>query len=98
MTYVGAPLGVVQGPLATDSPGGLSSPAQRRNTHNAAPSLWDRALLALGSVGRVEQGRQGWHDSTASPSIQKRRGIRHRIYEFEYLASRAGLWAFSLRS
>ena len=82
--YVGAPLGVVQGAPATDSPGGLSSSAQRRNTLNAAPSPWDRALLALGSVGRVAQGLMAWHDSTASPRIQNRLGIHHRIYEFEY--------------
>ena len=85
ITYVGAPLGVVQGAPATDSPGGLSSSAQRGNTPNAAPSLWDRAFLALGSVGRGAQGLLAWHDSTASPSIQNRLGIRDRIYEFEYL-------------
>ena len=48
ITYVGAPLGVVQGAPATDSPGGLSSSAQRGNTPNAAPSLWDRAILGAG--------------------------------------------------
>ena len=85
VTYVGVPLWVVQGAPATDSPEGLFSPAQRRNTPNAAPSFWDRALLALGSVGRVAQGRQAWHDSTASPSIQNRLGIRDRINEFEHL-------------
>ena len=76
---------VVQGAPATDSPGGLSSSAQRGNTPNAAPSLWDLAFLALGSVGRGAQGLLAWHDSTASPSIQNRLGIRDRIYEFEYL-------------
>ena len=81
----GSALGVVQGAPATDSPGGLSSSAQRGNTPNAAPSLWDRAFLALGSVGRGAQGLLAWHDSTASPSIQNRLGIRDRIYEFEYL-------------
>ena len=83
--YVGAPLGVVQGAPTTDSLEVLSSSAQRRNTPSAAPSLlWDRALLALGSVGRVAQGRKAWHDSTASPSIQNQLGIFHRIYELEY--------------
>ena len=67
-----------------DIPVGLSTPAQRRTTHNAAPSLRDRAHLALGSVGRVAQGRQALHDSTASPGIQIRLGIRNRIYVLEY--------------
>ena len=58
-----------------------------QNKANPAPSLWDRAILALGSVGRVAQGRQAWHDSTASPSIQNRLGIHHRNYELEYLVS-----------
>ena len=49
-------LGVVQGAPTMDSREALSSSAQRCNTPGAAPSLWDRALLALGSVGRVEQG------------------------------------------
>ena len=64
-------------------PVGLSSSAQRRATPNAAPSLRDRAHLALGpdfvGIGRVAQGRQALHDSTASPSIQIRLGIRDRI-------------------
>ena len=38
------------------------------------------AHLALSSVGRVAQGPKALHDSTASPSIQIRLGIRNRIY------------------
>ena len=83
VTNVVAPLGVEQGAPATDIPVGLSSSAQRRATPNAAPSLRDRAHLALGpdffGIGRAEQGRQAWHDSTASPSIQIHLGIRDRI-------------------
>ena len=43
-----------------DIPEGLSTPPQRRTTHNAL------------------------HDSTASPGIQIRLGIRNRIYVLEY--------------
>ena len=76
--------GVVQGAPTTDSLEALSSSAQRRNTTSAAPSLlWDRALLALGSVGRDVQGCKAWHDSTASPSIQNRLGIHYHIYGLE---------------
>ena len=48
-------MGVVQGAPTTDILEVLSSSAQRRNTPNAAPSLWDRALLALG----CEPGKTG---------------------------------------
>ena len=44
-------MGIVQGAPTTDSLEALSSSAQRRNTTSVAPSLlWDRALLALGSL------------------------------------------------
>ena len=70
VTYVPAEpgLGVVQGAPATDSPGVLSSSAQRRNIPNAAPSQWDRALLALPST-----------QNRLCPAQRD-----HHIYEFEY--------------